>query len=163
MYGQRVNVSEIAREVGIAPSAVRFYERRGILPRPGRLRNGYRDYSAEDVSRIRLVVTLRQLGLELATAGRLADLCVTGQCELMARDLAPLIASQREAVVRAQAQLHDLDRRLARLADSLSDDNPDPDVWMPTGGADDGYPRLGTGTEPSMTAGARLLEPQQHR
>ena len=132
MYGHRVNVSEIAREVGIAPSAVRFYERRGILPRPGRQQNGYRDYSPEDVSRIRLVVTLRQLGLELATAGRLADLCVTGQCDLMARDLAPLIANQREAVVRAQADLAELDRRLARLAESLTDDNADPDLWLPT-------------------------------
>ncbi len=131
MYGHRVNVSEMAREVGIAPSAVRFYERRGILPRPDRQRNGYRDYSPEDVSRIRLVVTLRQLGLELATAGRLADLCVTGRCDLMARDLAPLIANQREAVVRSQADLADLDRRLARLAESLTDDNADPDLWLP--------------------------------
>ena len=44
-----MNVSEIAREVGIAPSAVRFYERTGILPPAPRHPNDYREYSDDDL------------------------------------------------------------------------------------------------------------------
>jgi MerR family transcriptional regulator, copper efflux regulator len=45
-----MNVSDIARMVGIAPSAVRFYERKGILPRAPRQPNGYGDYTDDDLS-----------------------------------------------------------------------------------------------------------------
>ncbi|MGH2465518.1 MAG: MerR family transcriptional regulator, partial [Candidatus Limnocylindrales bacterium] len=76
-----MNVSDIAREVGIAPSAIRFYERRGILPVASRGANGYREYGDDDLCRLRVVVTLRQLGLDLRVAGRLADLCATGHCD----------------------------------------------------------------------------------
>ena len=57
-----MNVSDIAREVGIAPWAVRFYERRGILPAAHRRGNGYREYTADDLCRLRVVVSLRSLG-----------------------------------------------------------------------------------------------------
>src|ERR1019366_1779267 len=108
-----MNVSEIAHEVGIATSAVRFYERRGVLPRPSRQANGYREYTADDLCRLRLVVSLRQLGLELSVAGQLADMCLAGQCDLMTRDLRPLIATQRVALARTRAELDALDRQLA--------------------------------------------------
>jgi MerR family transcriptional regulator, copper efflux regulator len=129
-----MNVSEIARSVGIAPSAVRFYERRGVLPRPSRQANGYREYNPDDLCRLQLVVSLRQLGLDLAVAGQLADLCLAGQCDLMARDLRPLIASQRAAVARTRTELDELDRQLAKLEGSLAAGDPDPDLCLTKGG-----------------------------
>ena len=57
-----MNVSEVARRAGIAPTAVRFYERRGVLPAAARRDNGYRDYTDDDLCRLRLVVSLRSLG-----------------------------------------------------------------------------------------------------
>jgi DNA-binding transcriptional MerR regulator len=143
-----MNVSDIAREVGIASSAVRFYERRGILPRPTRQANGYREYSADDLCRLRLVVSLRQLGLELSVAGRLAALCLAGQCDVMAHDLAPLVASQRAAVARARAELDDLDRHLATLEGSLAAGDPDPDLCLTKGGERDEQLRVRSGLLP---------------
>jgi len=58
-----MRVSEVARRAGIAPSAVRFYEEVGVLPRVPRSDNGYRDYDDVDLARLRLVVSLRRLGL----------------------------------------------------------------------------------------------------
>jgi len=80
-----MNVSEIARRAGIAPTAVRFYERRGVLPVAARRDNGYREYTDEDLCQLGLVVSLRSLGLDVATAGNLAKQCVAGECDLMAR------------------------------------------------------------------------------
>ncbi len=107
-----MRIGEVARRVGIAPSAVRWYEDAGVLPPPERGANGYRDYHASDVARLRLVVSLRRLGLVPVEAGRLAQLCLEhGRVDL---DLAPLLADQRAAIAR---QRDDLDRLEAELLD----------------------------------------------
>lgn len=129
-----MNVSEIARAVGIAPTAVRFYERRGILPAPARADNGYREYTDDDLCRLRLVVSLRSLGLDLPVAGRLANQCLAGQCDAMSRDLAPLVSTQRVAIARSQAELARLDRHLATLEVSLAAGDPDPNLCLEEGG-----------------------------
>lgn len=149
-----MNVSDIAREVGVAPSAVRFYERRGILPAAHRRGNGYREYTADDLCRLRVVVSLRSLGLDLDDAGRLAELCQTGQCDVMSRDLAPLVAAQRAAVARGRAELDELDRQLAALEVSLAAGEPSPDLCLTKGGESDDQLRLRT--ELPVSADARL-------
>ena len=107
-----MRVSELAERAGIAPSAVRWYEAVGILPPATRRPNGYREYADEDLARLRLVVSLRRLGLGPEDAGRIARLCLEhGEVD---RDLAPLIADQRAAIVR---QRHDLDRLDGELID----------------------------------------------
>ena len=132
-----MNVSELARQVGIAPSAVRFYERRGILPPAARQENGYREYTDDDLCRLRVVVSLRRLGLELPESGRLADLCQSGQCDRMARDLLPLVSAQRAAIEATRAELDDLDERLARLEDTLQSADVQSDLCTTKGGDDD--------------------------
>ena len=108
-----MNVSELARRAGIAPSAVRFYEEMGVLPAARRRDNGYRDYGVDELARLRLVVSLRRLGLAPLDAGRLAALCIEhGEID---RDLAPLIESQRAAVARQRADLDRLDSELTDL------------------------------------------------
>lgn len=137
-----MKVSEVAAQVGIAPTAVRFYERRGILPRATRRSNGYRDYTEADLGRLRLVVGLRSLGLELDDAARMAEHCMVGECDVMHRDLGPLVADQRAAVARAQVQLADLDRQLAALETRLAAGAPDPSACMEKGGELDDELRL---------------------
>jgi arsenate reductase len=112
VYGPDMNVSELASRAGIAPSAVRWYESAGILPPAPRRPNGYREYGPDDLARLRLVVSLRRLGLGPQDAGRLAGLCLErGDVDL---DLAPLIQDQRVAITRQRA---DLDRLESELID----------------------------------------------
>jgi len=132
-----MNVSEIARAVGIAPSAVRFYERKGILPPAPRAGNGYREYTADDVCLLQTVVSLRRLGLGLEPAGRLAAQCQAGRCDLMALDLLPLISAQRASIARTRAELDDVDRQLARLEATLEPGGIATDLCAPEGGDDD--------------------------
>ena len=62
-----MRVSELARAAGIQASTVRFYEATGVLPPAARRENGYRKYGADDLSRLRLLVSLRRLGLDPRT------------------------------------------------------------------------------------------------
>ncbi|MGZ6273828.1 MAG: arsenate reductase/protein-tyrosine-phosphatase family protein [Candidatus Limnocylindrales bacterium] len=112
-----MKVAELARGAGVAPSAVRFYEETGVLPPAPRLGNGYREYGAGDLARLRLIVVLRRLGLAPVDAGRLAALCVErGEID---RDLAPLIAGQRAAMERQRADLDRLDSELNDLESTI--------------------------------------------
>jgi arsenate reductase len=108
-----MKVSELARRAGIASSAVRFYEEAGVLPSASRQPNGYREYGAQELARLRLVVALRRLGLTPVAAGRLAALCIDrGEVDI---DLAPLIADQRAAIERQRADLDRVDSELTDL------------------------------------------------
>ncbi|MGZ6297061.1 MAG: MerR family transcriptional regulator, partial [Candidatus Limnocylindrales bacterium] len=108
-----MRIAELARRAGIAPSAVRFYEAAGALPPAARGPNGYRAYTEPDLAHLRVVVTLRRLGVAPVEAGRLARLCLErGAVDL---DLAPYIAEQRLAIERQRADLQRLDTELGDL------------------------------------------------
>ncbi|MEX1335283.1 MAG: MerR family transcriptional regulator, partial [Candidatus Limnocylindrales bacterium] len=108
-----MKIAELARRAGVAATAVRWYEQTGVLPAAERSENGYREYGEVDLARLRLVVTLRRLGLGPEDAGRLARLCLEhGTVDL---DLAPLIAAQRAALARQRDDLERLDAELTDL------------------------------------------------
>lgn len=151
-----MNVSDIARMVGIAPSAVRFYERKGVLPRAPRQPNGYREYTEDDLCRLRIVVSLRRLGLDLPVAGRLASLCQSGECDAMARDLLPLVSAQRAAIARSRQEIEELDRQLAALEVSLRDDGVDAELCLERGGEADDLLQLRLRPELPVSADDRL-------
>ncbi|MEI7744808.1 MAG: MerR family transcriptional regulator [Chloroflexota bacterium] len=113
-----MRIAELSRRVGIAPSAVRWYELAGVLPAADREGNGYRTYNDADVARLRLVISLRRLGLAPEDAGRLARLCLErGEVDL---DLAPLLADQRATIARQRADLDRLEAELLDLEDTIA-------------------------------------------
>jgi DNA-binding transcriptional MerR regulator len=69
----RYSIGELARLTGLTVKAIRFYSDRGIVPPLDRSPAGYRRYDGDAVARLRLVRTLRDLGLDLATIRRVLD------------------------------------------------------------------------------------------
>ena len=61
-----MKIKDFAKIAGIAESAVRYYERIGILPSVGRLSNGYREFDDEDVQWMEFVTRLRNTGMPMA-------------------------------------------------------------------------------------------------
>jgi DNA-binding transcriptional MerR regulator len=60
-----MKIGQVADLAEVSIDTVRFYERRGVLPRPERTASGYRTYTPATVQRIRLARRLQQLGLTL--------------------------------------------------------------------------------------------------
>ncbi len=112
-----MKVSELAERAAVAPSTVRWYESVGILPPAIRRPNGYREYADEDLARLRLVVSLRRLGLGPQDAGRIAHLCM--ERGTIDRDLVPLIVGQRAAISRQREELDRLDAELVDLEETI--------------------------------------------
>ncbi|MER5891636.1 MerR family transcriptional regulator [Streptomyces sp. NPDC001876] len=100
-----LDIAEVARSSGLAPSALRFYEKKGLIAAAGR--NGLRrTYRPDVLERLALITCARSAGLSVAEIGRF----------LVAR---PSDAALR---VRMAAKARDLDEqlgRLTRLRDSL--------------------------------------------
>lgn len=60
-----LSISAVARQAGVRPSAIRYYERLGLLPAPRRV-NGRRAYGTEVAPRLALVMAAQQMGFTLA-------------------------------------------------------------------------------------------------
>lgn len=60
-----MKIGELGRATGFKDKTIRYYERRGLLPDPGRSSSGYRQYGQEDVERLRFVQKAKRLGFSL--------------------------------------------------------------------------------------------------
>lgn len=132
-----MRIGELANRLRTTPHAIRFYERSGMLPLPSRGQNSYRDYSNEDVSRLRLLIGLRQLDLPLPQAADLANLCAAGRCDEVSDELKTVLADKRTELARRMEELRYLDGRLAHLAGQLDAGEPPRPLITMKGGRDD--------------------------
>jgi Cu(I)-responsive transcriptional regulator len=60
-----VNIGQAAKAAGIPAKMIRYYESIGLIPPPDRRDSGYRDYSPDDVHRLRFVQRGRKLGFSI--------------------------------------------------------------------------------------------------
>jgi len=60
-----MKIGELAASVGVAPSAIRFYESYGLMLPPLRASNGYRIYSGACRQRLLMILTAQRLGFSL--------------------------------------------------------------------------------------------------
>jgi MerR family redox-sensitive transcriptional activator SoxR len=60
-----MSIGQVARICGLAPSAIRYYEKAGLLPRPMRV-SSQRRYDAQLLGRLRLLQVAREAGFTIA-------------------------------------------------------------------------------------------------
>jgi Hg(II)-responsive transcriptional regulator len=109
----RLRTGELARLARVNVETLRFYERRGLLPRPPRRASGYREYPPEAVEWVRFIRRAQELGFSLREvrellAFREAPRAACGEVmELAERKLAEIDAKIRDlrAVRAALARL----------------------------------------------------------
>lgn len=115
-----MRIGELARQLNVSADTLRFYERSGMLPAAPRGENGYRDYGALDLQRIRLLLDLRRLDLPLDEAARLAGWCQSGHCAETTTELPRALAAKRAEIGARIAGLQALDARLGALEQHLA-------------------------------------------
>jgi MerR family copper efflux transcriptional regulator len=114
-------IGNLARAADVSVETVRYYERRGLLERPVRRGSEYREYSDDDVARLRFIRRAKALGFTLAEIRELlhaADSrCADG---VLVAARAKLAQVDDEA-----AELGALRDRLLRLVDVCADGGDD--------------------------------------
>lgn len=66
-----MKIGELARQTGLAASAIRFYEAKGLLKVGSRQSNGYREYPEEAVAVLRIIVDAQHAGFTLEEIAQL--------------------------------------------------------------------------------------------
>ena len=100
---QRLTIGRLAQLGGVNLETIRYYERRGLLPKPPRTEAGYRQFSPDAAYRLRFIKRAQELGFSLEEVRELLTLRVeSGNC----------------ADVRARAQLKiaDIEEKMKGLA-----------------------------------------------
>lgn len=65
-----LTIGEVSRRTGLRPSAIRYYEKAGLLPRPARV-SGRRQYDADIFEWLSLIALAREAGFTMAEIKRL--------------------------------------------------------------------------------------------
>lgn len=69
-----MHIGQLAKQTGVTPDTIRYYEREGVLPSPARLESRYRNYGQDDVARLQFIHRAKALGFTLADIGELLGL-----------------------------------------------------------------------------------------
>jgi Hg(II)-responsive transcriptional regulator len=70
-------ISQAAEQAGVNIETLRYYERKGILPRPDRSESNYRLYTQDTVARVRFIKRAQGLGFSLKEVEELLALRAT--------------------------------------------------------------------------------------
>lgn len=98
-----MQIGDLSRNAGVNIETIRYYERVGVLPKPSRQTNGRRLYGDADARRLGFIRHARDLGFDLPSVRLLLALQERPE------------ASCEDASRIAQAQLEEVESRLARL------------------------------------------------
>lgn len=69
-----MNIGQASDASGVSQRMIRHYEKIGLIPHAPRRDSGYRDYSPEDLHRLRFIANARDLGFPIEEIRTLLDL-----------------------------------------------------------------------------------------
>src|SRR5947209_14414329 len=98
-----LTTGEVAKRGGVNLETIRYYERRGLLPKPSRTPAGYRAFGTDAVRRLRFIKHAQELGFSLKEVKELLALRVDAR------------TSCADVRTRAEAKIADIDQKLRAL------------------------------------------------
>ena len=119
MNGQ-LTIGQVAKEVGIPTKTIRYYEEIKLLQPAKRMDNKYREYSKEDIVRLRLIKQARALGLPLSEVKQLVKECLDGSCEHLKRSFLTQLPKYIASVKGRIVELQELQEQLESLGENLT-------------------------------------------
>ena len=137
-----LSISELSRASGFSASALRYYERVGLLAPTSRSAGGYRQYDDRAVERLAFIARAKRLGLNLDEIGELVALWANGPCGPVQERLRALVDEKvawLEAQVDEDARFH---AQLVHAQRSLESTEPT-DRCGPGCGCDAEWPEAG--------------------
>jgi len=60
---ESLTIGQLAKKAEVNIETIRYYERRGLIPKPSRRESGYRQYKQDTVTRIQFIKRVKELGI----------------------------------------------------------------------------------------------------
>ncbi len=103
MQQQTMRIGAVATQADVNIQTVRYYERRGLLPKPPRTESNYRLYSEDSVRRVRFVKRAQELGFSLKEIKELLALRIKSR------------ATRAHVRERTEAKITDIEEKIRSL------------------------------------------------
>ncbi len=103
MEMKSLTIGRLAKQAGVNLETVRFYERRGLLPKPPRSASGYRPFPSDAARRLRFIRRAKELGFSLKEIRELLSLRVSRT------------TTSRDIRTRAEVKIADIDAKIKSL------------------------------------------------
>jgi len=126
---ENLTIGSLAERGGVNVETIRYYQRRGLLHKPSKPREGFRRYQLESVKRVRFIKRAQNLGFTLEEIHGLLDLDERKACG-KTRDIA---ANKLEMIEGKIAELSKIRKALAglvRACDGSSEGAPCPIIHL---------------------------------
>jgi DNA-binding transcriptional MerR regulator len=111
-----VKIGELANKAGITVSTIRFYEKQGLMPKPGTRESGYREYTELDFERLKLIMVAKRQRFPL----RLIRVIVTAfdEGENPCAQVAELVRARLKGINKEIEDLQRIERNLRAQLES---------------------------------------------
>jgi Hg(II)-responsive transcriptional regulator len=115
-------IGELARQANVHVETLRYYERRGLLPKPNRTISNYRVYSYENLRRVKFIKQAQGLGFSLKEIKKLLALRATPRARCA--DVRTYAAHKIEDIDGKIRSLARMRKTLEKLIAECSGDGP---------------------------------------
>jgi MerR family copper efflux transcriptional regulator len=112
--GALLSIGKVAAISGTTPDTIRYYERRGLLPKPTRTAGGYRQYPDGVLNRLSLVRNAQRFGFSLAEIAGFLQIREAG-----GRPCHDVRAAAQRMLIAVDAQIADLMSTRKRMQHTL--------------------------------------------
>ncbi len=99
-------IGEIAKQLNVAASTLRYYDKEGLLPFIERSGGGMRMFKDEDLSELKIIECLKKTGMPIKDIKHFMDCCMEGDSKIDER--LSIIESQRNSVIDQMKELQEM-------------------------------------------------------
>ncbi|NCA99383.1 MAG: MerR family transcriptional regulator [Clostridia bacterium] len=99
-------VGEAAKQINVATSTLRYYDKEGLLPFVERSDGGIRLFKPEDISMLKTIECLKKTGMPIKEIKHFIDCCVEGDAKIAER--LAIITDQQASVIAQMQELQDM-------------------------------------------------------
>jgi len=99
-------IGEISKQLDVAASTLRYYDKEGLLPFVERSSGGMRIFKDEDLSWLQIIECLKKTGMPIKDIKHFIDCCIEGDSKIDER--LSIIESQRDAVIKQMKEMQEM-------------------------------------------------------
>jgi DNA-binding transcriptional MerR regulator len=99
-------VGEIAKQLNVAASTLRYYDKEGLLPFVERSSGGMRMFKEEDLSWLKTIECLKKTGMPIKDIKHFIDCCMEGDSKIEER--LSIVELQKDAVIKQMAEMQEM-------------------------------------------------------
>ncbi|MDP4182155.1 MAG: MerR family transcriptional regulator [Bacillota bacterium] len=99
-------VGEMAKQLDVTASTLRYYDKEGLLPFVERSNGGMRMFKDEDISWLKIIECLKKTGMSIKDIKHFIDCCMEGDSKIDER--LTIIESQRDTVIKQMKEMQEM-------------------------------------------------------